>query len=69
MQIKCDICELMFEEAQITRVTPASYLGTGYPSITSFCPECFLKFLRKAQAIYGNQEAQKISNLKDFVNS
>ena len=65
----CDICGGIFSESDISRVTPAHYLGGAYPDITSFCPLCFQKFLVKAQSIYQQAATQKINTLKDFVNS
>jgi len=66
---KCNICEELFEEADLTTVTPSQYLGQTYPNITSFCPTCFQRFLVKAKEIYDNEEDGKKDNLRNFVNS
>jgi len=66
--MQCGICGNIFEESEMTTVTPSQYLGKDYPNITSFCPVCFRKFLVKAQSIYNNAEQIKNENLKDLVN-
>jgi len=66
---KCGVCKNMFEEKELTTVTPSQYLGKTYPDITKFCPICFQKFLVKAQDIYKNQESLKENALKDFTDS
>lgn len=68
MQIICGICENSFDEKEMTTITPSKYLGGQYPAITSFCPECFRKFLIKAQEIYNNEENIKKNNLKNLIN-
>ena len=69
MDVTCGICEQTFNEKDITRVTPANYLGANYPEITNFCPICFQKFLTKTQPLCEQETEAKISNLKNFVNS
>ena len=66
---KCGICANLFEETELTTVTPSQYLGKTFPDITKFCPVCFQKFLVKAQSIYQGQEASKEEALKDFTES
>jgi len=67
--IECNICEELFEELELTTVTPSQYLGQAYPHVTSFCPSCFRKFLIKAREIHDSAEKEKKDNLKQFLNS
>lgn len=69
VKAQCNICLGFFDEKELTTVTPSQYLGQEYPDITSFCPDCFRKFLIKAQKIYTDAETVKSDKLKDLVNS
>jgi len=66
---QCGVCKNLFEEKELTTVTPSQYLGRTFPDITKFCPVCFQKFLVKAQEVYKGQESAKDDALKDFTDS
>lgn len=66
---KCGICTELFDEKELTTVTPSQYLGRSYPDMTKFCPLCFQKFLVKVQEIHRAKETQKEDALKEFTDS